>query len=91
MRVLLQQPPAPGVPTRFCRLTLEADLFGAYNLLRETGEIGGRSQVRRSVHIDREQALAAFEQARDREIKRGFRISDADPALSPTPSDEGSR
>ncbi len=83
MRVFLQQPPSPGVPPRFCQLTLQADLFGAFTLLRETGEIGGRSQIRRSVHVDREQAVAAFEQARDRELRRGFRITFAEGAQPP--------
>ena len=83
MRMFLQQPPGPGVPPRFCQLTLQPDLFGGYTLLRETGEIGGKSQVRRSVHTDRESAVAAFEQARDREIKRGLRITFAEGAQPP--------
>lgn len=78
MRMFLQQPPAPGVPPRFCQLTLQADLFGGFTLLRETGEIGGKSQVRRSVHTDRDSAVAAFEDARDREIRRGMRITFAE-------------
>lgn len=83
MRMFLQQPPAPGVPPRFCQLTLQADLFGGYTLLRETGEIGGKSQMRRSVHTDRDSAVAAFEQARDREIKRGLRVTFAEGAQPP--------
>lgn len=75
MRMFLQQPPAPGVPPRFCRLTLQPDLFGGYTLLYETGEIGGRSQVRRSVHTDHELAVAAFEAARDKELRRGLRVT----------------
>lgn len=83
MRMFLQQPPAPGVPPRFCRLTLQPDLLGGFTLLRETGEIGGRSQVRRSVHTDRDSAIAAFEAARDREIKRGMRITFTEGAQPP--------
>lgn len=83
MRMFLQQPPAPGVPPRFCQLTLQADLFGGYTLLRETGEISGKSQVRRTVHTDRESAVTAFEQARDRELKRGLRITFAEGAQPP--------
>jgi hypothetical protein len=83
MRVFLQQPPAPGVPPRFCQLILQADLLGGYTLLRETGEIGGKSQVRRSVHTDHDSAIAAFESARDREIKRGMRVTFAEGAQPP--------
>jgi hypothetical protein len=83
MRVFLQQPPAPGVPPRFCQLTLQGDLLGGYVLLREVGEIGGRSQLRRSVHLDRDSAIAAFEQARDREIRRGLRITFAEGSQPP--------
>lgn len=81
--MFLQQPPAPGVPPRFCQLILQADLLGGYTLLRETGEVGGKSQVRRSVHVDREDAVAAFETARDREIKRGMRITFAEGVQPP--------
>jgi len=73
--MLLQQPPAAGAPSTFCRLTLQADLLGGYLLLCESGEMGGRSRVRRSVHLDHADAIAAFEAARDREIRRGMRIT----------------
>lgn len=83
MRLFMQQPPAPGVPPRFCQLTLQPDLLGGYTLLREAGELGGRSQLRRTVHADRDSALAAFESARDRELKRGLRITFAEGAQPP--------
>lgn len=51
--------------------------------MRESGEIGGRSQVRRSVHPDRDSAVAAFEAARDRELRRGLRITFAEGAQRP--------
>lgn len=81
--MFMQQPPTAGAPPRFCRLTLQADLFGGYTLLCETGETGGRSQMRRSVHADRASAIAAFEAARDRELKRGLRITFAEGAQPP--------
>ncbi|MBX3725450.1 MAG: WGR domain-containing protein [Xanthomonadales bacterium] len=84
MRMFLQQPPATGAPPRFCQLILQADLLGGYTLMRESGEIGGRSQVRRSVHPDRDSAVAAFEAARDREIRRGLRITFAEGAQPPS-------
>jgi predicted DNA-binding WGR domain protein len=83
MRVFLQQPPAPGVPARFCQLTLQSDLLGGYILLRETGEVGGRSQLRRTVFLDRDAAIAAFEEARDRELRRGLRVTFAEGTQPP--------
>lgn len=83
MRMFLQQPPQPGVSPKFCQLTLQADLLGGFTLLKETGEIGGRSQLRRSVHPDQDSAVAAFEAARDRELARGFRITFAEGAQPP--------
>ncbi len=84
--MLLQQPPAAGAPSTFCRLTLQPDLLGGYLLLCETGELGGRSRIRRSVHLDLDSAIAAFETARDREIRRGMRITWAEGERPPRPA-----
>ena len=75
MRILLQQPPAPGEAPRYLQLTLQPDLFGGWVLLRETGHIGGRSQLRRELFLDERQAATAFEKARDSQIKRGFQVT----------------
>lgn len=84
--MLLQQPPATGAPSAFCRLTLQPDLLGGYQLLCETGELGGRSRIRRSTHLDLDSAIAAFEKARDREIRRGMRITWAEGERPPRPA-----
>ena len=41
MRVFLQQRPDAGEAPRYVQLTLQPDLFGGWELLRETGQIGG--------------------------------------------------
>ena len=74
MRLLLQQRPDGREPPRFVQLMLEPDLLGGWSLVRETGQIGGRSTVRREVFLDQSAAIAALEQARDQQLKRGFQL-----------------
>lgn len=74
MRILLQRRPDGHEAPKFVQLQLEADLFGGWTLVRETGQIGGRSTVRREQHPDQARALAAFEHARDQTLKKGFQL-----------------
>ena len=73
MHLYLQTPPGAGTP-RYCRIALEQDLLGGWTLYRETGSEGGRATLKREVYLDRDAALAAFEQARDAQLKRGFKV-----------------
>ena len=45
MRMLLQQRPDGREAPRFVQLMLEPDLLGGWMLVRETGQIGGRSNL----------------------------------------------
>ena len=72
MRIFLQQPPATGEPIRYLQLTLQPDLFGGWELLRETGQLGGRSQLKREQYLLQDEATAAFEKAREGHVKRGL-------------------
>ena len=74
MRVFLQQPPSGNETPRYVQLTLQPDLFGGWELLRETGQVGGRSQLRREQYLQRDEATSAFEKARDLQLKRGFQV-----------------
>jgi hypothetical protein len=74
MRLLLQQRPDGREAPRFVQLMLQPDLLGGWTLLRESGQIGGRSQIRREQHLDQASAIAALEHARDQLIKRGFQL-----------------
>ncbi|HEX7348138.1 MAG TPA: WGR domain-containing protein [Rhodanobacteraceae bacterium] len=67
-------PAAGGAVPRYCRIALEQDLLGGWTLYRESGTEGGRATLKREVYLDRDAALAAFERARDAQIKRGFRV-----------------
>lgn len=72
MRVFLQQRPNAGEAPRYVQLTLQPDLFGGWELLRETGQLGGRAQLKREQYLLQDEAMAAFEKARDGHVKRGF-------------------
>jgi len=74
MRLLLQQRPDGREAPRFVQLMLEADLLGGWALVRESGQIGGRSQLKREQYLDQASAMAALEHARDQQIKRGFQL-----------------
>jgi len=83
MRLLLQHPPVGAEAPRFVQLTLQQDLLGGWLLLRETGQIGQRSTVKKEQYLEQSAALAAFEQARDANIKRGFHVVFAQGAGAP--------
>ena len=84
MRLLLQQKPVAGEAPKYVQLILQQDLLGGWTLLRETGHIGGKAQLRREQFLDPDAALAAFEKARDAQVKRGFLVMFAQGASAPT-------
>ncbi|MEO5962683.1 MAG: WGR domain-containing protein [Thermomonas sp.] len=83
MRLLLQQRPDGHEAPRFVQLQLQPDLLGGWTLLRETGQIGGRSTLRREQFADQASALVALESARDAQLKRGFLLMFAQGADAP--------
>lgn len=83
MRLLLQQRPDGREAPRFVQLALQADLLGGWTLLRESGQTGGRSTLRREQFLDHASALVALEQARDQQLKRGFQLMYAEGAVAP--------
>jgi predicted DNA-binding WGR domain protein len=82
MRIFLQQKPLAGEAPRYFQLILQQDLLGGWTLTRESGQIGGKSQLKREVYLEQDQAVAAFEKARDGQIKRGFQVMFAQGARS---------
>jgi len=86
MRLLLQQRPDGREAPRFVQLMLQPDLLGGWTLLRESGQIGGRSTVRREQYPDQASATAALEHARDLQLKRGFQLMFAQGADASVPS-----
>lgn len=71
MHAYLQHPDAGHEAPRFLRLALQPDLFGGWELLRESGRVGSRSQLRRELFLQADEAHAAFARARDGELHRG--------------------
>ncbi|RMH88627.1 hypothetical protein EBB59_11695 [Lysobacter pythonis] len=74
MRLLLQQRPDGREAPRFAQLTLQPDLLGGWELLRESGQQGSRSTLRREQFLDQPSALAALEKARDAQLRKGFQL-----------------
>ena len=74
MRLLLQQRPVAGEAAKYVQLTLQQDLLGGWTLLRESGQIGGKSQLRREQFLEHGAALTAFEAARDAQVRKGFQV-----------------
>ena len=74
MRVLMQQPPHGQEQPRFVSIGLQQDLLGGWVLLRESGLIGGKSQLKREQFLDTEAAIEAFEKARAAHSKKGFQV-----------------
>ncbi|MBN8799383.1 MAG: WGR domain-containing protein [Stenotrophomonas nitritireducens] len=70
----MQQPPSGNESTRYVQLSLLPDLLGGWELLRETGQTGGRAQLRRELFLQQDESRHAFEKARDAQIKRGFQV-----------------
>ncbi len=75
MRVFLQQRPNGPEAPRFVSLSLQPDLLGSWELVRESGQVGGRSQHKRELYLLQAEAEAAFEHARDAHLKRGYQIT----------------
>lgn len=83
MRLLLQQRPDGHEAPRFVQIQLQPDLLGGWELLRESGQTGGRSTLRRALYPDQASALAALEKERDAHLKKGFLLMFAQGADAP--------
>ncbi len=74
MRIYMQIPPAGDKAPRYYHLHLQEDLLEGWTLVREWGYQGSSGRVRREHFADRDQAQAALLQARDEQLKRGYRV-----------------
>jgi len=83
MRLLLQQRPDGHEAPRFVQLQLQPDLLGGWTLLRESGQTGGRSTLRKSLFADQASALLALQKERDAQLKKGFQLMFAQGADAP--------
>ena len=83
MRLLLQQRPDGREAPRFIQLQLQPDLLGGWELLRESGQTGGRSTLRKALFHDQATAMLALEKERDAQLKKGFQLMFAQGADAP--------
>jgi predicted DNA-binding WGR domain protein len=74
MRLYLQTMPASAEAPRYVQIVLEQDLLGGWTLYRESGTQGGKATLKREQFLERDEAFAAFEKARDTQLKRGYRL-----------------
>ena len=70
----MQTPAAGDKPPRFYHLLLQEDLLEGWTLVVESGNQGAAGRVRRQYFVDRESAENALMQARDAQLKRGYRV-----------------
>lgn len=70
----MQQPPQGLEQPRYVSISLQQDLLGGWMLLRESGLIGGKSQLKREQFLESEPAIEAFEKARAAHFKKGFQV-----------------
>jgi hypothetical protein len=83
MRLLLQQRPLPGENPKYVQLSLQQDMLGGWLLLRESGQTGGKATLKKEQYLAQDDAIAAFERARDAQLKRGFHVMFAQGANAP--------
>ncbi|MBX3690896.1 WGR domain-containing protein [Dokdonella sp.] len=74
MRIFMQTPALSSEAPRYYQIVLQQDLLGGWTLYREWGQQGGRTSSKREIYLERDRAVAAFESARDAQVKRGFRV-----------------
>ena len=74
MRIYMQIQPLDNKPPRFYQLHLQEDLLGGWTLIKETGYQGSSGKITREHHQIYEDAVNTLINARDQQIKRGYRI-----------------
>ncbi len=74
MRIYMQTPPLPDKAPRFYHLFLQQDLLEGWSLVKEWGYQGAGGRLTRTFFSDREAAEQALLQARDAQIKRGYKV-----------------
>jgi len=74
MRIYLQTPPGSEDAPRYYHLFLQKDLIDGWSLVRESGRQGSPGRVTKKHFDEREAAVAALINARDAQLKRGFRV-----------------
>ena len=70
----MQALPSANEAPKYLQLVLQQDLLGGWTLIKESGQQGGKIQVKRELYLDLGTAQAALISARDLGLKKGFNI-----------------
>ncbi len=74
MRIYMQIPAVDERVPRFYHLLLQEDLLEGWVLVREWGQQGSSGKVKREHFASREAAEQALVEARDAQLRRGYRV-----------------
>ncbi|MDH5300272.1 MAG: WGR domain-containing protein [Gammaproteobacteria bacterium] len=74
MRIYMQTPPTSDQPPRFYQIYLERDLLAGWIVTKEWGHVGASGRVKLEHYDDHDTAVAALEETRDAQCKRGYRV-----------------
>ncbi|NIR58598.1 MAG: WGR domain-containing protein [Gammaproteobacteria bacterium] len=74
MRIYLQIPAGDEAAPRFYHLILQQDLLEGWTLVKEWGQVGRGTRLRREHYPSREAAEQALIEARDAQLRRGYRV-----------------
>lgn len=83
MRIYMQIPAMENQLPRFYQIHLEPDMFEGWMIVKEWGHQGSPGRVKKEHYTSLDQAEQAFEESRDAQIKRGYRIVFAQGAPNP--------
>jgi len=74
MRIYLQIPATDDKAPRYYQLVLQSDMLGGWTLVREWGQLGASGRVKREHFATFDAAETALQEARDNQIRRGYRV-----------------
>ncbi len=74
MRIYMQTPVSDEGPPRYYQLLLQQDLLGGWTLVKEWGPQGARGKMVREHYLTLDAAENAFLEARDAQLRRGYRV-----------------
>ncbi len=74
MRVYMQTAAEADKFPRFYQLVLQEDLLNGWTLVREWGQQGSSSRIKKDHFPSREDAQRALLKVRDAQLQRGYRV-----------------
>ena len=75
MRIYLQSPVSETGIIRFVHIILQEDLMGGWSVIIERGQQGSPGSVKKHYFENRQEAIDAAINLRDKDIRRGYSIA----------------